>query len=306
MQTKLLIAVDGSIHARNGLLYAAGLHARGADILFGLIHVQSIVSQYFLEETEGDPKINEALQRAVGQNRLQSIDILQKSRQLLLSRGIPESSIEIISKIRMLGVTKDIIEYAHEHLYDAIVAGRRGLSRMQKIFMGSISAKLAQHSAGVPVWIVDGEIEPGKFLVAVDVAGPWHRLLDHLRSASGIDKIRLTFYYVRRSHSLEAMELPALNEINARIAEKEQSMIDRFWEEACRVLKGAGLTEGRFQMLSPVQTGNVGKMILNEIDSGLYDTLVIGRRGSHKSFFSGGVSRYVIERLTDHAIWISE
>jgi nucleotide-binding universal stress UspA family protein len=307
MQKKILIAVDGSIHARNGLLYAAGLYAAGSDLRFGLIHVQSIVSRYFLEEAEGDPRVKESLYRAVEQNRLQSSDILEKSRQLLMSRGVPDQSIDIISKPRQLGVTKDIIEYAHEHLYEAIVAGRRGLTRMQKIFMGSISAKLVQHSSEVPVWIIDGEISPEKILVVVDVAGSWRRMLDHLgRICAGIDHLRLTFYYVRYGHGLETLELSALNEINARIAEKEQSMIERFWDEAVRTLTQVGLQESRIDLSTPVQTAPIGKMILNQIESGMYDTVVIGRRGSNRSFFSGGVSRFVIERLTDHAIWISE
>jgi nucleotide-binding universal stress UspA family protein len=307
MQKKILIAVDGSYHATNGLLYAADLLARSSNIHCGLIHVHPPISQYYLEEADTDPVIAEALDRAMEKNRIESEEILEKSRQLLLSRGIDSSSIEMASQPRCLGRAKDIIDYAHRQVFDAIVTGRRGLSRVQKIFMGSTSAKLVEFSRGIPVWIVDGEITPRKFLVVVDVASPWQHLVDHLRHmCAGIDDIEVTFFYVRQGYSLEQIEGMQMDEIHGKVARKEQAIIDRFWDETTGRLKKSGMKERQFEFLTPIQDGKIGKMILSETEAKPYDTVVIGRRGREKSFFSGSVSRYVIERLTDRTLWISE
>jgi nucleotide-binding universal stress UspA family protein len=307
MQKKILIAVDGSTHADNAMLYAADLLLRSSNVRCGLIHVHPTLSKYFLDESDTDPIIAEALERTIEHNRMKSEGILEKSRQLLLSRGIDGSMIETVSQPRCLGLAKDIIEYAHREVYDAIVTGRRGLSRVQKIFMGSTSAKLIEFSRGIPVWIVDGNIYPRKFLVVVDVLYPLNHLLVHLRRMSaGVADIHLTFYYVRRGSSLEKVDGLNMSAFRSKIARKEQATIDAFWADITRKMMAAGMKERQFDLLAPEQEGKIGKMILNETAAKDYDTIVIGRHGSDKSFFSGGVSRYVIERLTDHALWISE
>ncbi len=45
-------------------------------------------------------------------------------------------------------------------------------------------------------------------------------------------------------------------------------------------------------------------MIIEEAENNNYETVVLGRRGSNKAYYFGSVSRYVSERLLDHAIWI--
>ncbi len=307
MKKKILIAVDGSTHARNGLLYAADLLSKSSDFHCGLIHIQPMISQYLFDEAGIDPKVGKALQRVLEYNRAQSEEILEKSKQLLLSHGISGSAVETISHPRTLGLAKDIIEHAHKHLYDAIVTGRRGLSRVQKIFMGSISTKLAEFSSGNPVWIIDGEIRPRRFLVAVDVAAPWLHLLDHLSLiCEGMEEIHLTFIHVLPNQSLDGIDplFPGMDEVGAMIAHNERQMVERFWAEATHTLAAAGLQRHQMEMLTPTKTGRIGRMILDETEGQAYDTVVIGRRGSGQAFYFGSVSRYVAERLTGHALWV--
>ena len=49
---------------------------------------------------------------------------------------------------------------------------------------------------------------------------------------------------------------------------------------------------------------NVGKAILDEAKKGNYGTVVIGRRGASKAFFMGSVSRYVLDRISNRALWL--
>jgi nucleotide-binding universal stress UspA family protein len=50
--------------------------------------------------------------------------------------------------------------------------------------------------------------------------------------------------------------------------------------------------------------GSPGRDILKAAEKGNYSTLVIGRRGIEKAFFMGRVSRYIINRASDRAIWL--
>ena len=84
-----------------------------------------------------------------------------------MEEGIVGSDVKIVSQTHMLGLTRDILEYSHKHQCDAIFAGPRGLTRLQKLFMGSISTKLMKHSGKIPVCIVDGPVRPHKILSQV-------------------------------------------------------------------------------------------------------------------------------------------
>lgn len=307
MKKRVLIAVDGSLHADQGLVYVADLVSGRDDIGCTLIHVQPMISKFFAEEAKADPKVQETLQRVMEYNQRQSTEILDKSKQMLLGRGVPPSAVEVVGKPRAMGLAKDILEHAHTNGFDVIVAGRRGLARVQKIFMGSVSSKLAEYSGGIPVWVVDGDIRPRKFLVALDVMAPWAHTLDHLTAmCAGRSDLQMTFYHVMQNEPLDEATamIPGMQEIGAMIARNEKDRLDQFWEEAKERLAAAGFNRRHLDILAPLRTGRIGKMITQQAESGSYDTVLIGRRGGDQAYYFGSISRYVIERLSDCAVWV--
>jgi nucleotide-binding universal stress UspA family protein len=308
MQKKVLIAVDGSNHARNAMLYAAGFFTPGIDLKLSLIHVQPIISQYFVDEARSNPKIEAALQRVVEENTANSMELLKKSKALLMREGIAETAIETISRTRMLGMTKDIIEYAHENQFDAIIAGRRGLSRIQKVFMGSTSTKLIEHSGNIPVCIVDGEARPRRVLVAVDIQEFPNAIVNLVgRLFSGLPEVRLTFYHVLQNLRLSEVApfTPGVEEIEEEVELHEKQLIETFWEEATRHLTAAGLKEEQLNMKAPRRITKTAKMIIDEAEKNDFDTVIIGRTGSDKAFYFGNVARYVSERIAERAVWLA-
>ena len=57
---------------------------------------------------------------------------------------------------RITGLAPDILNEAQHSRYDALLVGRRGLSKAQELFLGSVSNQLVQHAVNVPLWIIDG------------------------------------------------------------------------------------------------------------------------------------------------------
>jgi len=307
MQKRILIAVDGSAHAKNALMYAAGFASPAADLYYALFHVQPIISQYFLDEAKTDPKIEEALKNVTDENTLASQEMLQKSKELLIGAGIHETNIVCVSQTRMLGLTRDIIEYGRKHRFDTIVAGRRGLSRLQKVFMGSTSAKLIEHSGPIPVWIVDGEVRPRRVLVAVDVQDPSSAVLDHIALMfAGITSVHLTFYHVLQNLRLGEIApfTPGIAEIEQTIELHEKQTIADYWAATTQRLRSAGFKEEQLSIRAVRRTTKTAKMIIEEAEQNEFDTVIIGRTGSDKAFYFGNVARYVSERLTGRALWI--
>ncbi len=306
MQKKLLIAVDESIQSRYILTYAADFLNRGKDLHGTLFHVHPIISQYLIDEARTDIKANDALKSAIDQNTIRSHELLNKCKELMISEGADPARIDTVSQTRMLGLTKDIVEYGLKYYYDAIVVGRRGLSRIQKMFMGSTSAKLIEHSSGLPVWVVDGRIRPHRLLIAVDNIESAKLIVDHLcLICADRTDLELTFFHISQNTGDDEVDfLPATAEIDEIVAREEKQLLDIFWPQVVNKLISAGLESSQINLITPQKKRKIGKMIIEEAENNNYETVVLGRRGSNKAYYFGSVSRYVSERLLDRAIWI--
>ena len=305
MLRKILIAVDGSLQSKSALAYVAGIFHQESEVRFTIYNVQPIVSQYLVDEARTDPKAHEDLQRVMQHQAAESNALLEEARDRFVRMGINSDQVNVFSQVRMQGQAKDIIDYAHRHLYDAIVVGRRGLSRIQKAFMGSTSSKVAEHAASIPVWIVDGDVRAGKILVATDCSDTSRQMVDYLgMMLGGQSDIRMTFYHVDETPNAgHAADLQGMA-ISGIIAKGEQRWQDRFRKHAKESLEACGIHGSRITYLTEPRAGRIGKMILEQVKAGDYDTVVLGRRGTGNAFFFGSVSHYVTERLTERAVWL--
>lgn len=306
MERKILIAVDGSIQSKGALAYVASVFNRSIDVRFTLLNVQPIVSMYLLEAARTDAKADAELQRVIEQQTADSNEMLEKARDQFIRMGINQKCINMVSQVRRQGQAKDIIDYAHQHLYDAIVVGRRGLSRIQKAFMGSTSAKVMEHCVSIPVWIVDGDVKARNILVPVDISTISMQIIDYIGMIlESQSDVRLTFYHVDETPVAGyAGAVDNRMAMAGAIAKSEQHWQAHYWDAARKKLEEAGLHSSQFEQLTAPRTGRIAKMILEQVQSGDYDTVVLGRRGSGNAFFFGSVSHYVVERLTDRALWL--
>ena len=84
--------------------------------------------------------------------------------------------------------------------------------------------------------------------------------------------------------------------------------MEKFWDQTRDELIKAGMAEQQVAIKCVRRNTVAGirtpKMIIEEVTDNPYDTVVMGRTGAGKAFFFGSVSRYIAERLTDHAIWL--
>jgi nucleotide-binding universal stress UspA family protein len=262
-----------------------------------------------LEAAKSDPKVNGALKQVIEHNTLKSNEILDQSKQLLMEQGINERCIDTLSQSRIEGLAKDLIELAHKEKYDAIVAGRKGLARFQEIFMGTTTAKLMEYSGDIPVWIVDGDIRPQRFLIAVNLDATAAHIIDYLcRMCRNMDDVHLTFYHVVDNFKLSDVSpsIAEAAEIDALIENYKNQAIERFWSDATRRLTDAGLRADQLEIKTPRRSAKIGRMIIAETEQHQYDTVVLGRSGSDKIFYFGNVARYVSERLEALALWMIE
>jgi nucleotide-binding universal stress UspA family protein len=307
MEKKILLAVDDSVHAKNAVQYAVKMASQVNDLTFSLLHVQPAISQYLLEEAEKNLKAKAELKNLVRKNTEASQHILEKHKADMVRTGISESCIETTTQPRALGIAKDVMDRGQQGLYDAIVVGRRGLSRIQKAFMGSLTADLVEHSKVVPVWIVDGPVTSSKVMLAIDGSESSLRAVDHLSfMVGGNPDVHITLFHVT-PRLVDYCVVDFSNkesDMEKIVTQGDRRCIDDFYALAQKNMERAGIEEAQFDIKVVKRNMNVGKAVVDEAKKGKYGTVVVGRRGAGQSFFTGSVSRVVIDKTVERALWL--
>ena len=308
MEKKILLAVDDSIQSKYAVKYAATVFSMVKELHYVLFHVQPSISLYLKDEALKSPKARVELEKVVRKNENSARKMLQQYSQDLVGMGIDEARIEMVTRQQELGPAKDIIEFAHVGRYDAIVMGSKKKTRLEKMFMGSVSATLLEHSEYIPVWIVDGEVASEKILVAVDGSESSFRAVDHISfMLMGNTHVEITLLHVM-SKARELIEECILEEPSAELEELvarcDKQQIEEFFRSALKKFRDAGVSENQVKIKTVEGRNRPGRVIIETAKEGNYGTVVIGRRGINKSFFTGSVSHHVINKMSEGALWV--
>jgi len=308
MQKKILLAVDDSSPSKRLLQYAVTMSSVITNLHVVLFHIQPLISLFLQEEAKKKAGAKKDLDRIIEKNKAAARALLDDYKDILTDRGISAERIECITRTRNLGYAKDIIECAQTKLYDAILVGRRGVSGIQKMYSGSVTSDILEQSQVIPVWLVDGDVPQGDILIAFDGSEAGLRAVDHAGFILGNNPgINLTLLHVS-TNAENYCEIDLEKEPNAAleaiVARGDKTLMDRFCPKALNALKDAGIPEHRIRIETLTGKRRVGKAIMEFAQKGHFSTLVIGRRGVNKSFFMGSASRYIINKLSDRALWV--
>jgi nucleotide-binding universal stress UspA family protein len=307
MQKEMLIAVDDSAHSMSAVEYAASMPGVIKELHFTLYHVQPAVSLYIIDEAEKNPQARAKLAEILKRNQGAADTILALFKNKMIEAVIDEDRISLVSRPRMHGIAKDILAYGLTGSFDAIVVGRRGMSKMQELFMGSVTNKIIDHSEVTPVWIVDKNEDHRKIMIAVDGSESSLRAVDHVSfMLKDNTDVEITLLHVKPrigdTHVIEFdLDDSDLCDI---VLDGEQQRVTNFFSCAKDIFRDHGLSEGQLKVREVKCTANIGKTIISEVRKGNFGTLVVGRSGVNKSFFFGSVSRYVLNTDTKASVWL--
>ena len=229
------------------------------------------------------------------------------TRRAWRTLGVNPGHIQVVTQPRKLGSAKDIIEYAQQGHYDAIVVGRRGISRIQETFAGSITANLLEHSRIIPVWVIDGQVTSTRIMIAVDGSESSLKAVDHLSfMTAGNADIEITLFHVvpRFSDFCPIKIEEPTDTIEKILIQGDKRCIDHFHALALQRFKEAGFQDSQIHLKMVECMYNIGSAIVEEARAGDYGTVVVGRRGGGNAFFMGSVSRSVLGKSANCALWV--
>ncbi len=81
-------------------------------------------------------------------------EAMKKAKRILVNSGFDESNIRTKLEPKKKGVGRDIAAEAKEG-YDMIIMGRRGLSGIKEMFLGSVSQKVISLAKDISVSVID-------------------------------------------------------------------------------------------------------------------------------------------------------
>jgi nucleotide-binding universal stress UspA family protein len=308
MQKEIMIAVDDSIHSKIAVNYAVSIHRALKDVKFTVMHVQPTISQYLLDEAKSKPQAYAELEKVNRKNAESAQLLLDKYKTQMVAAGIAEENFQLKTQPRLLGVAKDILESARAGHFDALILGRRGLSGLQDMFIGSVSANIVNNSMEIPIWLVDEEGASQDIMVAVDGSENSFKAIDHLAFiVGGNTDLKISFFHVTpRLQDFCPVDFEDSNsEVLEEIIRKgDQQCIDQFFSHAQKRLNEAGIQQNQISFQTNEGVFRVGKAVLDEYHRGNFGTLVVGQRGMNKKFFTGSVSRHLVNQFTGGALWV--
>jgi nucleotide-binding universal stress UspA family protein len=310
MEKKLLLALDGSKNSLMTVDYVGRLFQFCPEVRLVLFHVLPPVPPIYKDENLLDPLVHKHLHQWKIKHQ-EAIDrVLKKAKEKLVKGGWPESHIQIRAQEKRVGPARDILFESQQGMVDAIVLGRRGLSKMTEMFLGSVSNKVIQGTSEAPVWVVGGKVTTPSILVAIDGSENSKRAVDHLSfilSSCKDEEIKILLLNIWPGFI--AFSGPGINPNLSDFPNSKRQYEAKaiaFLDECEAMLLEAGLPPHVIKKKIALKGADISKAILSEAEKGEYGTIVMGRRGISKAkeFFMGSVSSKILQQAGDKVIWI--
>lgn len=157
---RVMLVVDPSPHSQRAVEYLATFPLP-AEAELHLAHVlppfisPAMVARTWPMGVEAVPQTPSYETEAILAKQAEEEE--QKGQALLVRNQmyLEESGLSVVSALLRGDDATEIIDYVKDHQIDLIVAGARGLSRMRRLLLGSLTRKLL-HYAGCSVLVVKG------------------------------------------------------------------------------------------------------------------------------------------------------
>ncbi len=303
---KVLLAYDGTGPSRVAISYLNEVFGHRQAFGVTVCVVARRPPAYLLRGGGGRSFLEREalLEKAISENLARARSIARRGRELL--SAFPEEAVDLRVTLQTGDLAYEIIREAESGYYDAIVVGRRGLSRATQGFMGSVSYKLAEH-ARVPVWMVAGRKWNSRVLVAVDLGEPGFRVVDHVAYIfAGDPRVEITLLHVVYPWTGAGPRTETLKKMEHELEEAEEEKARIFFEKVRERFEEERFPLERVRVKIVRSIFGPASAILKEARRGRYGTVVVGRRGrgGFKGLLLGSVSTKIISTLKDRAVWL--
>ncbi|QJT09901.1 universal stress protein [Oceanidesulfovibrio marinus] len=270
MERNLLITVSEDQSALFGVRFVASFFTDKNPIKITLLYIAP-------DENGNDAATGQALEAA---------------RQKCISLGFAECSVQIKSITRRVSLIRDILAEARRGVFDAIVLGRRGVSRLEEMLGESTSRGIIEEVAVTPVWVCRVP-DPTRrnVLLCVDGSEQAFRAADHVGFVLGPEQ----------DHDVTLLS----------VVEKgsDPAAMDQTLNHAARILRDNGVDASRISQKT-VQSSSPQRIIAKMAAEEGFAVVAVGRTASGNGFitqlFSDSVSANLFHDSGGASLWIAK
>jgi len=291
---RMLIALDGSVRAFECVSYISRIPCfQRMEVV--LLHVYTVIPQTYLD-FETQPFYAQEVKDIRGwalQEQGDLRDYMENAKKCLIRGGFRDDSVRIDIREIKSGIARDIIEEAGRGGYAAVVAGRRGVSRLSSILLGSVAFKLLEALSFVPLVLVGTDPQPGKILIGIETSE------GSMKAVESISQLfKGTQYQVLLLNGIRSQDTTVINEAT----EKVEPVLA--YAKKCFLEQGVHPDRLTTRILSGIESR--AGAIVEEAQDGGYGTIVVGRRGlsAVRDFFMGRVGIKVVQLAVEQAVWV--
>lgn len=314
IQNKMLILVDGSERTLQTVNYVNDFMPVDKNTQIVLFHVFSGIPEEYRELVQ-EPTcktVVDQLKNRETQEKSKIRACLEQAKNILISGGFSEQSIEIKFHRLEKGVARDIIDEARKG-YTAVVLRRRGMGALKNIILGSVAVKLLQALTFIPVLLVGQAPAVKKILLAVDSSPASMKAVEFVVSLLGGHGYEINIFHA--IPGLEAIHFDLSENCRPELPEVDMSdtcletfklKVARLFRDVKNMLMTSGFESEKIseKVISGVRSRS--EAIVKEAEDGGFGTIVVGRRGLSKveAFFMGRVGHEVVYGGKMFSVWV--
>jgi nucleotide-binding universal stress UspA family protein len=314
LHNKMLILVDGSERTLQTVNYVKDFLPVDETTRIVLFHVFSGMPEEYrdLAQEPTCVKVVDQLRKRETQEKEKIRGCLDQAKNILISGGFPERSIEIKFHRLEKGVARDIIDEAKKG-YTAVVMRRRGMGALKNIILGSVAVKLLQALTFIPILIVGQAPSVKKILLAVDASPASMKAVEFVASLlGGLGYAVCIFHAIPGLGAIHfdlsegcRPELPEAD-VSDSCLEAFKIKVARLFQDVKHRLITSGFESEKIseKIISGVRSRS--DAIVKEAEDSGFGTIVVGRRGLSKveAFFMGRVGHEVVYGGKKFTVWV--
>ena len=306
--TTFLLPVDGSERSKRAVGFIGCLVAALGDRVQTITLIRVLAGGYLKRHLADMAKV-----RVKGE--IIESDIFKTSREEHILKNIKPMLEEAEAELKKFGVkasinkkiadgvpSEQILQVAEDGDYSTIVMGRRGISAVREVLLGSVTASLLHKPIHQSVYVIGTKVETPKVN-----ACPIPRILVPLDGSPHSVSAAREAAILAKCYGNALAEVTLLHVIDlARYAKREyadQSQ-EEIINETQRIFTDSGVAQSK--IFTVVEYGSPGEVILNTAREKQTNLVIIGRRGrsAFHELFMGSVSREVVQRCTDATVGV--
>jgi len=159
---RFLVALDNSESSSRVILYLIRVLAGTPHVRLILFHVLPTLSPDFLKRDDmrhielmhaEHPGLRGYFWAREDESSMEQN--FEEARHTLIHGGFSEAQLSTAFTVQSGEVAEILIKETRKHQCSTLVVGRRGLSRLKELFLGSVSKSVTKLARGITVWIVD-------------------------------------------------------------------------------------------------------------------------------------------------------